>query len=121
MTLLGKKYRGPIVGISGTLVRVNNWKRTPTWDKSGLLNDNIFRGKLEARIEEGKLILINELPLEDYLAGLAEVSNGDPTEKVRTIIVAARSYALYYTGTDRKFPGKLYDASDDPDVFQKYL
>ncbi len=121
MTLLGKRYRGPIVSLAGTLVRVNNWDRKPSWDKSGLLNDNVFRGKLEARIEGGKLILINELPLEDYLAGIAEISNGDPTEKVRTIIVAARSYALYYTGRDRKFAGKPYDGSDDPDVFQKYL
>jgi len=36
--------------------------------------------------------------------------------------VAARSYANWYTDpANRKFPGKKYDGSDDPDVFQKYL
>jgi SpoIID/LytB domain protein len=50
------------------------------------------------------------------------VSNGELPAKTKTIIVAARSYALYYTDPkNRKFPGKPYDGSDDPDVFQKYL
>lgn len=70
----------------------------------------------------GKIEIINELPLEDYLKGIAEISNGDNQEKMKTIIVAARSYALWYTDpANRKFPGKDYDGSDDPEVFQKYL
>ena len=67
LTLSGKRYHGSLVAFEGTLVRVNNWDRKPSWDTSGRLNDNIFRGKLEVRVEAGKLILINELPLEDYL------------------------------------------------------
>ncbi len=86
------------------------------------MNDNLFRGKIEIRNENGRIVLINELPLEDYLKGLAETSNGDHVEKMKTIIVAARSYAYFYTKAEnRKFPGKPYDGSDDPDVFQKYL
>jgi hypothetical protein len=125
LTLDGKKYRGKLAAFAGTLVRVNNWDRKPSWDTSGKLNDNVFRGKLEVRVEGGKLILINELPLEDYLKWIAETSNGDARAKVETIIIAARSYAYYYTqtgaGAERKFVGKSYDGSDDPDVFQKYL
>jgi N-acetylmuramoyl-L-alanine amidase/Stage II sporulation protein len=125
LTLDGKKYRGKLAAFAGTLVRVNNWDRKPTWDTSGKLNDNVFRGKLEVRVDNGKLILINELPLEDYLKWIAETSNGDARAKVETIIIAARSYAYYYTqtgvGAERKFVGKPYDGSDDPDVFQKYL
>ena len=65
---------------------------------------------------------MNILPIEDYLKGLAEISNGDPEEKVKTILVAARSYANFYSKIEnRKFPGKDYDGSDDPDIFQKYL
>lgn len=66
--------------------------------------------------------MVNELPLEDYLRGIAEVSNGDNTEKIKTILVAARSYAYFYSFPEnRKFPGKSYDGSDNPDEFQKYL
>jgi hypothetical protein len=67
LTLDGKKYRGKFAAFAGAVVRVTNWDRKPTWDTSGKLNDNVFRGKLEVRVDNGKLILINELPLEDYL------------------------------------------------------
>ena len=67
LILDGKKYRGKLAAFAGTLVRVNNWDRKPAWDTSGKLNDNVFRGKLEVQVDNGKLILINELPLEDYL------------------------------------------------------
>lgn len=86
------------------------------------MNDNLFRGTLRVRAVAGKIELVNILPIEDYLRGLAEISNNDPEEKVKTILVAARSYAYFYSQEkNRKFPGKDYDASDDPDVFQKYL
>lgn len=43
-------------------------------------------------------------------------------EKIKTITVAARSYAKYYMNPqNRKYDTKLYDGSDDPDSFQKYL
>ncbi len=121
-TMGGKKYRTETVSLGATVVRINNWIRIPAWDKEKKYNDNEFRGKIEIRVEDGKLIAINEIPLELYLRGLAEFSNGENAEKAKTILVAARSYAMFYTSPDyRKFPGKPYDGSDDPDVFQKYL
>lgn len=67
-------------------------------------------------------MVINELPLEDYLKWIAEVSNGDNEEKIKTILTAARSYAYFYSKKEnRKFPGTSYDGSDNPDEFQKYL
>lgn len=43
-------------------------------------------------------------------------------KKIKTILVAARSYAYFYSKPEnRKFPGKSYDGSDNPDEFQKYL
>lgn len=43
-------------------------------------------------------------------------------EKIKTIVVAARSYAKHYMSPqNRKYNTKLYDGSDDPDSFQKYL
>ncbi len=113
---------GSVAFFESDVLRVKSWTRKPAWDKTGNLNDNTFRGKIEIRAENGKITLINELPLESYLKGLGEVSNGDHAEKVKTILVAARSYAYFYLQKEnRKFPGKPYDASDDPEVFQKYL
>lgn len=102
------------------IMEIGNWEHRPAWNQS--LNDNRFRGTIELRIVDNEPVVINELPLEDYLKGIAEVSNNDPTEKLKTMAVLARTYALFYLQPENeKFPGKPYDASDDPDVFQKYL
>lgn len=96
-----------------------NFENRPAWNKD--LNDNLFRGSLEIQKADGKLKVINELQVEDYLKGIAEVSNGDPIEKIKTIMILARSYARYYRDIGRKFPGKPYDLDDDPDHTQKYI
>ncbi len=80
-----------------------------------------FRGTLECRVVGGALTLIDELPLEDYLAGLAEEPDTEPYEKQRAFAVAARTYAAYYLdAAHRKFPGMPYDGSDSPAEFQYY-
>jgi hypothetical protein len=104
---------------NGGIMQVNNLEKRPGWNLD--LNDNLFRGVIEVREDEGKLIVINELPVEDYLRGLGEVSNSQEFEKMKTIMVAARTYALFYLTEDRKFPGKPYDLDDNPDVSQRYL
>ncbi len=101
------------------IIEILSMSQVPAWNLD--LNDNKFRGVIEVREEEGELILINELPLEDYLKGIAEVSNDAPPEKAKSILVLARSYAYYYMTQDEKFPGKAYDLDDDPDSSQKYL
>lgn len=74
------------------------------------------------RNEKGNLFIVNELPIESYLKGMGEVSNGDLPEKIKTIITSARSYAYYYMDREhRKYNTQIYDGSDDPDSFQKYL
>ncbi len=117
-----KKLRLPEIRLSSSILEVPGWDRTPTWDKNKTYNDNKFRGTLWVSNENGRLLVVNELPLENYLKWLAEISNTDNVEKIKTILVAARSYANWYIDpANRKFPGKPYDWSDDPDVFQKYL
>jgi hypothetical protein len=82
---------------------------------------NRFRGTLECRVIGGKMYLINELPMEVYLSGLAEEPDSEPYEKQRAFAIAARSYALHYVISDqRKFPGMPFDGSDSPAEFQKY-
>jgi len=88
-----------------------------SWDK----NANRFRGTIECQVVHGALVLINELPLEDYIAGLAEEPDSEPYEKQRAFAIAARSYAAFYTDkNNRKFPGKPYDGDDSPARFQMY-
>lgn len=101
------------------ILEIVNYENRPAWNPA--LNDNLFRGILEMQKVDGQLKIINELPLEDYLKGIAEISDGDPKEKIKTIIILARSYAKYYRDTARKFPGKPYDLDDDPDHTQKYV
>lgn len=80
-----------------------------------------YRGTIECRLIAGTLTLINELPLEDYMAGLAEEPDSEPYEKQRAFAIAARTYAAYYMAADhRKFPGLPYDGSDSPAEFQAY-
>lgn len=111
----GKILGSGIVRIDtrGGISEITSWNRAL----------NRFRGVLECRIVDGQLALINELPLEQYLRGLAEEPDTEPYEKQRAFAIAARSYAVYYInaeGVNRKFPGKPYDGSDDPAIFQKY-
>ena len=98
------------------IMRIDNFERRPEWDAT--LNDNEFRGMLEVRSEG----VINEIGIEDYLKGMAETPNSEPMEKKKAIIVAARTYAIYYStvGKGKKFPGKPYDLDDDPEHTQKY-
>ncbi|MEK7146470.1 MAG: SpoIID/LytB domain-containing protein, partial [Patescibacteria group bacterium] len=101
------------------VMKVLTMDQRPAWNLT--LNDNEFRGTMEVRQISGITTLINELALEDYLKGIGEVSNGDPKEKIKTIITLARSYATYYMTVDEKFPGQPYDLDDDPNTSQKYL
>ncbi|OGC81467.1 MAG: hypothetical protein A2V81_01105 [Candidatus Abawacabacteria bacterium RBG_16_42_10] len=116
-------YRGLVVRVEPTsensLVTLVNFRHVPEWNKN--LNDNIYRGNIEWRIVNSKLTTINELPVEDYLKGLAEVSDSAPFEKQKAMAIIARSYALYYMTRDVKFPGMPYDLDDDPNKSQKYL
>lgn len=107
---------------SAGAVKINSWNRVPDWDKNNAYNDNVFRDTIEVFNENGKLAVVNHLPLEWYLKGLGEVSNGDLPEKIKTITVAARSYANFYMDAkNRKYGTTRYDGSDDPDTFQKYI
>ncbi len=95
----------------GGVVRVEGYFKTPRQ----------LRGIIECRVIDGQLVLINELPMEDYLAGLAEEPDTEPYEKQRAFAVAARTYATHYLDpANRKFPGKPYDGADSPATFQSY-
>ena len=61
------------------------------------VNGNPYRGIAELSYEDAGILVVNELPLEDYLVGLinCEISSAWPIEAVKAQAVVARSYALY--------------------------
>lgn len=73
-------------------------------------NDNSYRGAIELRWSENDeaVWIINELMMEDYLKGLAEFSNAAPTEYQKSLIVAARTYAMYHMQTGNKHAKRYF-------------
>lgn len=61
----------------------------------GKASYNVYRGVLEYRYSpKSKLpYIINELPLDSYVAGIAEVGGSENMEYIRAVLIAARSYA----------------------------
>lgn len=62
----------------------------------GKRNFNAYRGTLEYAysVKSDLPYIINELPLDEYVAGIAETGNGSPMEYIKALMVAARSYAF---------------------------
>ena len=89
------------------------------YDLEELRND--YRGEITCSVINGVAALINAVPMEDYIAGLAEEPDTEPYEKQRAFAIAARTYAVYYLDPEhRKFPGMPYDGDDSPARFQSY-
>jgi stage II sporulation protein D len=61
------------------------------------VNGKKYRGVVEVYPAERGLLVVNQLPLEDYLVGLinCEISSQWPIEAVKAQAVIARTYALY--------------------------
>ena len=78
-----------------------DFERRVSWLNN--LNFNQYRGSFEYRRGEvdQKLYMVNDLLLEDYVAGIAETSRSAPIEFVKANLVAARNYAYVAKG---KYP-----------------
>ncbi|MCX6739871.1 MAG: hypothetical protein NTZ49_01415 [Candidatus Parcubacteria bacterium] len=105
----------------GTVFEIASLSQIPDWNKT--LNFNKFLGILEVRYSPAtnKLWVINELQLEYYLKGLAETSNGSPIEYQKTMVTAARTYAMYHYNRGTKHAAEYYtiDATYDQ-VYRGY-
>ncbi len=75
------------------IFRISSWYRGPFWGEE--CNDNEYRGELEIKYNPNtdRLWLINELPIEEYLKGVAEVRDFYPDEALKAQKIAARTYA----------------------------
>jgi len=83
---------------------------------------NTFRGTLELRYNDYKerTWLVNELPFEVYLRGLAEMSDYHPMEAQKAQVTAARTYAYFHFLRDGKRTREFIDlASSSADQVYK--
>jgi len=103
------------------IMEIVSFDSRPAWNTS--LNDNRFLGILEVRYASStnRLWVINELPMENYLKGLAESSNSSPMEYQKALLTAARSYAMYHynRGTKHAAENFTLDATYDQ-VYRGY-
>jgi SpoIID/LytB domain protein len=67
-----------------------------------------YFGAIELRSAPDGLVVVNKLPLEQYLLGLQEVPSTWPEEALRAQAVAARTYALYTLAQPRAGAAATY-------------
>lgn len=69
-----------------------------------------YRGAIEVVSTGGGLTVINEVGLQDYVKGVAEVPSSWPTEALRAQAIAARTYALNQKESKTDSPWKAAGA-----------
>jgi peptidoglycan hydrolase-like amidase len=91
-----------------TVFELIDYEDQPEWNLD--LNDNLFRGNMEIKYSavSKKIWMVNELNLENYLKGLAEALDEHSTEYLKSLIIAARSYAIFHVENDGKYPGEVF-------------
>lgn len=95
-----------IVGESNKgVLEIMNYDNKPPWNPA--LNDNTFRSTLELAwsTRTQTLWVVNELPLESYLYGIAEAGNENDMDYLKALITAARTYVLYHYQHPTKYAG----------------
>lgn len=117
----GPNYLRFLPTIPDTIFEIKSLERRPSFNRS--LNDNTYRGALEIRLSQtGNLWVINELPLEEYLRGLAEARDSAPIEFQKAQAIAARSFAYYNLANGGKYKKGYFDLTWTPDdqVYRGY-
>lgn len=93
-------FATPVVvkpGRNAVIVDGTSYRRLTFAGSSAVyVNGKPYRGAVEASSAEKGVLVVNELPLEDYLVGLinCEISSAWPMEAVKAQAVIARTYAL---------------------------
>ncbi|MDA2922120.1 SpoIID/LytB domain-containing protein [Patescibacteria group bacterium AH-259-L07] len=109
------------------IFKINNWQNGPFWDNDNTF-DNEFRDQIEIHYNPNteRLWLINQLPFEEYLKGVAEVSDTSQYEFLKAQMVAARTYALFryetpkYTNTPTGDPFFTVRSTQADQVYRGY-
>lgn len=101
-------------------IQIINFENRPSWNTE--LNDNIFFGSVEVvySATQAKPLLVNVIPIERYVRGIAEVTNDQHPEYLKALLTAARTYVLYNILHPTKHAGEPYilDATDNDQVYR---
>jgi stage II sporulation protein D len=99
----GARWRTDVVRAvaAGPLVEIDGWRAAGfrlRSDRPIRLNGREYPAALEVVRNGGGLAVVNELPLEDYVAGVVRAEVGDrwPREALRAMAIVARTYGAYH-------------------------
>jgi len=97
--------------MDNTIMEISSYENRAAWDRS--VNYNKFRGDISVHYMRatGNLWVLEELPIEDYMRGLAETSNGSPAEYQKALVTAARTYALFVISIGGKHKSEYHDVN----------
>jgi stage II sporulation protein D len=91
-----------ITGAGGSIESSSEIVLTPAGDWATAVGDRRYRGRFRLRTGRAGVLLINELPMEDYLRGVVPVEMGPyqfpELEALKAQAVAARTYAVAHLG-----------------------
>ena len=114
---------GYIITVAGQTYDISDWVRCIPLKNSILtvVNDKVssqynrFRGVITVRRSalSNNVWMVNEVELEDYLKGLAEVPDSWPIEARKAQVVAARTFAVRRMQSPRADIFNLYDDTRD--------
>ncbi|PJE59943.1 MAG: hypothetical protein COU85_01060 [Candidatus Portnoybacteria bacterium CG10_big_fil_rev_8_21_14_0_10_44_7] len=100
-----------------------SYEDRPAWNQN--LNYNRFRSTLEIKYSDysQSFWLINQLPLEYYVAGIGEALNADHPQYQRAFAIMTRSYAEFHRQNGGKRPGEIFDLNNtsSDQVFKGYV
>ena len=91
-----------ISGAGGSLESTSEIILSPAGDWSTAVGGRRYRGRFRIRSAGDKLVVVNELPMEEYLRGVVPVEMGPfqfpELEALKAQAVAARTYAVAHLG-----------------------
>ena len=104
MTDSSLKFSPPVRRPSGskdpldpeTIFRIDSWQNAGSfWGEKTVDNEYLGKIKIQYNPSTQRLWLINELPLEKYLTGVAEVGDSAHQEFLKAQAITARTYAFF--------------------------
>lgn len=113
-----RPYRNKIaIKYNGKYYKIDSDNVVLKTEKEGFVSakNKWYRGNLMIQNKDGKLTVINNVNIEDYIKGVlpSEMPAGWETEALKAQAIAARSYALANLGKRAKFGYDLNDTTED--------
>lgn len=113
-----RPYRNKIaIKYNGKYYKIDSDNVVLKTEKEGFVSakNKWYRGDLLIQNKEGRLTVINNVNIEDYIKGVvpSEMPSGWETEALKAQTIAARSFALANLGKRSKFGYDLNDTTED--------